>query len=352
MANRRLLVTGSSGLIGSQVVKFFSTKGFEVHGIDNNQREVFFGPSGSTRWQEKELKIAFKHFKHYEFDIRDREGIMGLVNTLRPEAVIHAAAQPSHDKAASIPFDDFETNAIGTLNLIEACRQFCRESPFIFLSTNKVYGDAPNRLPIVELDTRWDYADLKWKNGINEEFTIDQSKHSLFGASKLAADILVQEYGRYFNIPTCILRGGCLTGPAHSGVEMHGFLSYLVRCNVTNTPYTIYGYKGKQVRDNIHAVDVATFIEAFINKPKIAAVYNIGGGRANTISILEAFKLAESMSGKSMIFSYKDQPREGDHVVYYTDLTKITNDYPEWSISVDVQSTIQEIYKGWSERLI
>ena len=236
MANRRLLVTGSSGLIGSQVVKFFSTKGFEVHGIDNNQREVFFGPSGSTRWQEKELKIAFKHFKHYEFDIRDREGIMGLVNTLRPEAVIHAAAQPSHDKAASIPFDDFETNAIGTLNLIEACRQFCRESPFIFLSTNKVYGDAPNRLPIVELDTRWDYADLKWKNGINEEFTIDQSKHSLFGASKLAADILVQEYGRYFNIPTCILRGGCLTGPAHSGVEMHGFLSYLVRCNVTNTP--------------------------------------------------------------------------------------------------------------------
>jgi CDP-paratose 2-epimerase len=345
-----ILITGSSGLIGSEVVSYFAANGMRVHGIDNNQREVFFGAAGSTRWNQQRLIKYFSTFTHHELDIRDRDGVLGLIQTLRPAAIVHTAAQPSHDRAAEIPFDDFDTNAVGTINLLEAARRFCPESPFVHMSTNKVYGDAPNQLPLVELDTRWDYANAPWTEGIPEKFTIDQSKHSLFGASKVAADVMVQEYGRYFNIPTCCLRGGCLTGPSHSGVELHGFLSYLIKCNLERKSYTVFGYKAKQVRDNIHAWDVANFIAQFIEAPRIAEVYNIGGGKDNSISIMEAVKLIESISGKSMNFKYSDKPREGDHIVYYSDLSKIKAHYPKWSITYDLETIFEEIYESWQNR--
>src|SRR5215468_3794063 len=255
-----VLVTGSSGLIGSEVCAYFAKAAYRVHGVDNNQRASFFGPEGDTRWNQYRLQRELPRFQHYELDIRNRQGVLDLVGRIRPAIIVHAAAQPSHDRAAAIPFDDFDTNAVGTLNLLEAARQACPESPFIHLSTNKVYGDAPNQLRLTELETRWDYADPEYAEGIPETFPIDQSLHSLFGASKLAADMMVQEYGRYFNMPTCCLRGGCLTGPNHSGVELHGFLSYLVKCNLEDREYQIYGYKGKQVRDNIHSHDVTRFI--------------------------------------------------------------------------------------------
>lgn len=273
---KSILVTGSSGLVGSEVCTYFSSIGYSIHGLDNNQRAVFFGSNGDTRWNQKRLQESIQSFTHHELDIRDRNGILELIKLLRPNVIVHAAAQPSHDKAAEIPFDDFDTNAVGTLNLLEAARQYCPESPFIFMSTNKVYGDAPNRIQLIEKELRWDFDDLNYVNGINESFSIDQSKHSLFGASKVAADIMVQEYGRYFNMPTVCLRGGCLTGPNHSGVELHGFLSYLVKCNLEEKKYFVYGYKGKQVRDNIHSYDIVKFMEAFINRPKVAEVYNIG----------------------------------------------------------------------------
>ena len=276
---RSVIVTGSSGLIGSEVVTYFHNLGFTVHGVDNNQRAVFFGPQGDTRWSQQRLVETLPNFRHHELDIRDRQGVLDLVKMLKPSGIIHTAAQPSHDRAAAIPFDDFDTNAVGTLNLLEAARQFCPEAPFIHMSTNKVYGDLPNSIPLVELETRWDYADPVYVNGIAENFSIDQSKHSLFGASKVAADIMVQEYGRYFNMPTCCLRGGCLTGPNHSGVELHGFLSYLVKCNLEGREYTVFGYKGKQVRDNIHSEDVARFIHAFYEAPRCGEVYNLGAAR-------------------------------------------------------------------------
>jgi len=257
ITTKRLLVTGSSGLIGSEVCLFFSSQGFMIHGIDNNQRAVFFGPGGDTRWNQKRLAGLIPGFSHHEIDIRNRAGVLALVNEIKPDGIVHAAAQPSHDYAAAIPFDDFDINAVGTLNLLEAARHTCPEAPFIHMSTNKVYGDRPNILPLQELETRWDFAELIYANGISEEFPIDQSKHSLFGASKVAADIMVQEYGRYFKMPTCCLRGGCLTGPNHSGVELHGFLSYLIKCNLEEREYNIFGYKGKQVRDNIHSEDVS-----------------------------------------------------------------------------------------------
>ena len=344
------LITGSSGLIGSEVVSFFAARGSQVYGIDNNQREVFFGSAGSTRWNEKRLVEKYPSFKHVELDIRDRKNILDLIDTIRPSAIVHTAAQPSHDRAAAIPFDDFDTNATGTLNLLEAARRFCPESPFIHLSTNKVYGDSPNRLPLVEKDTRWDYSQEVWLNGIPETFTVDQSKHSLFGASKLASDIMVQEYGRYFSMPTCCLRGGCLTGPSHSGVELHGFLSYLIKCNLEQNPYTVYGYKAKQVRDNIHAWDVANFISSFVDKPRSGEVYNIGGGKSNSISMMEAFRLAESFTGKQMIYEYSEKAREGDHIVYYSDLSKIKTHYPGWSVTKDLNSIFEEICLGWSAR--
>ena len=348
---KKLLVTGSSGLIGSEVCVYFANQGWDIHGIDNNQRSIFFGPQGDTRWNQQRLQTTLDNFTHHELDIRDRSGILKCLETLRPEAIVHTAAQPSHDRAAAIPFDDFDTNAVGTLNLLEATRQFCPESPFVHLSTNKVYGDRPNTIPLKELDTRWDYDDPSYSNGIPETFSIDQSKHSLFGASKVAADVMVQEYGRYFNLPTCCLRGGCLTGPNHSGVELHGFLSYLVKCNLEGKQYKIFGYKGKQVRDNIHSLDVARFIEAFIATPRIAEVYNLGGGKNNSCSILEAFKLAEQFSGKAMDYIYLEENRIGDHICYYSDLSKMRDHYPGWDITISLEETIEQIVRSWQTRL-
>ena len=300
----KILVTGSSGLIGSEVCTFFSKKGHSIHGLDNNQRAVFFGKQGDTTWRLKELQNSLTDFSHNELDIRDRQKVLDLMKKIKPDAIIHTAAQPSHDKAASIPFDDFDVNAVGTLNLLEATRQFCTDSPFVHMSTNKVYGDGPNNIKLKEKEKRWDFDDSKYRDGIPETFPIDQCKHSLFGASKVAADVMVQEYGRYFGMPTCCLRGGCLTGPSHSGVELHGFLSYLVKCNVEGKTYKIFGYKGKQVRDNIHAEDVAGFIGLFIQSPKIGEVYNLGGGKDNSCSILEAFEICESLSGNEQKFEY------------------------------------------------
>ncbi|MFM2267658.1 MAG: hypothetical protein RL757_1099, partial [Bacteroidota bacterium] len=249
---KKILVTGSSGLIGSEVCVYFTNKGWEVHGLDSNQRAVFFGPNGDTRWNQSRLQATLPHFQHHELDIRQREPLIDLVRNIAPDAIVHTAAQPSHDLAAKMPFEDFDTNAVGTFNLLEATRRFSTDIPFVHMSTNKVYGDAPNEIEMTETPTRWDYADPQYAHGIDENFRIDQCKHSLFGASKVSADISVQEYGRYFGMPTCCLRGGCLTGPNHSGVELHGFLSYLIKCNLEEREYTIFGYKGKQVRDNIH----------------------------------------------------------------------------------------------------
>ncbi len=346
----KLLVTGSSGLIGSEVCSYFAGQGHEIHGVDNNQRAVFFGNQGDTRWNQARLESVLTKFQHHELDIRNRQGVLELIKKIRPNAVVHTAAQPSHDRAAAIPFDDFDTNAVGTLNLLEAVRQYCPESPFVHMSTNKVYGDRPNTLNLIEKDSRWDFADSKFENGIPEEFSIDQTKHSLFGASKVAADVLVQEYGRYFNMPTCSLRGGCLTGPNHSGVELHGFLSYLVKCNLESRKYKIFGYKGKQVRDNIHALDVAKFIHCFFDAPKVAEVYNLGGGKGNSCSILEAFKITESITGKPQVYSYTEENRIGDHICYYSDLRKMKADFPDWDITVNLEQLFIEIAEGWHQR--
>jgi len=348
---KTLLVTGSSGLIGSEVCAYFARElGYSVHGIDNNQRAVFFGPAGDTRWNEARLRSELKGFVHHELDIRDRAGVLGLVRSVRPDAIVHAAAQPSHDRAAAIPFDDFDTNATGTLNLLEAARQACPEAPFVHMSTNKVYGDAPNRIALRELATRWDYSDPAYENGIAETFTIDQSKHSLFGASKAASDIMVQEYGRYFGMPSCCLRGGCLTGPNHSGVELHGFLSYLVKCNLERREYRIFGYKGKQVRDNIHSLDVARFMAAFVAAPRAGEVYNLGGGKANSTSILEAFKITEKFTGIAQVHAYSEQNRIGDHICYYSDLRKMRAHYPGWDITQTLEETIRQIVAAWRIR--
>ncbi len=348
---RKLLITGSSGLIGSEVCRFFSQQGFSIHGVDNNQRAVFFGPQGDTRWNQKRLTESLTNFTHHEMDIRHRAGVAALIRDVRPEVIIHTAAQPSHDRAAAIPFDDFDTNAVGTLNLLEAARQHCPESPFIHMSTNKVYGDRPNTLPLVELETRWDYADPAYAEGIAEDFSIDQSKHSLFGASKVAADVMVQEYGRYFGMPTCCLRGGCLTGPNHSGVELHGFLSYLVKCNLEGREYKVFGYKGKQVRDNIHSEDVARFMWEFTQAPRVAEVYNLGGGKANSCSILEAFQIAEQFSSQPQKFTYLDENRIGDHICYYSDLRKMKSHYPSWDITISLKETIRQIVEAWKSRI-
>ena len=344
---RTILISGSSGLIGSEVARHFDTLGWRVHGIDNNQRAVFFGPAGDTRWNQQRLTATLRSFTHHEIDLRDRDGILQLVADIKPDAIVHTAAQPSHDRAAAIPFDDFDTNAVGTLNLLEAARRAVPESPFVHMSTNKVYGDAPNEIPLVELDTRWEYADKTFVHGIPETFRIDASKHSLFGASKVAADVMVQEYGRYFGMPTCCLRGGCLTGPAHSGVELHGFLSYLVKCNLEGREYRVFGYKGKQVRDNIHAEDVARFIARFIAAPRRAAVYNIGGGQRNSCSILEAFDLVAERSGRDMRWVYDEKAREGDHICYYSDLRRMQADYPGWSPEISLAETLDQIVDAW-----
>jgi len=346
----RILVTGSNGLIGSEIVAYFAADGHEVHGIDNNMRADFFGPEGDTRWNQARLLELYPNFRHHEIDIRDRATILKYLEELRPDLIVHAAAQPSHDLAAKRPFDDFDVNAVGTLNLLEATRRYAPEAVFVFMSTNKVYGDGPNRIPLRELPTRWDYADPAFADGIPEDFPIDHCMHSVFGASKVAADIMVQEYGRYFGIKTCCLRGGCLTGPNHSGVELHGFLSYLVKVNLEGGVYRIYGYKGKQVRDNIHSLDVARFIAAFAANPRCGEVYNLGGGRANSCSILEAFDIVEQMTGKKMNYEYVNEPRKGDHICYISNLTKMRTHYPEWDISVSLEKIFEEIILGWRAR--
>ena len=346
----KLLVTGSSGLIGSEVVAHFCQLGWEVHGVDNNMRADFFGAGGDTRWNQRRLLATHANFHHHELDIRNRQAVMALLETLKPKLLVHTAAQPSHDLAASRPFDDFDVNAVGTLNLLEATRLHAPECVFAHMSTNKVYGDRPNTIRLKELATRWEYDDPAYQNGITEEFSIDQSKHSLFGASKVAGDVIVQEYGRYFGMKTCCLRGGCLTGPNHSGVELHGFLSYLVKCNVEGRLYKVFGYKGKQVRDNIHSLDVARFIHAFYENPRSGEVYNIGGGRANSVSILEAFEHAAALSGKKMNYEYVDQNRAGDHICYISDLSKMKAHYPGWDITKSLADVFREIYSATTQR--
>lgn len=342
----KLLVTGSSGLIGSEVVDYFCKLGWQVHGVDNNMRADFFGPQGDTRWNQERLKALHPAFRHHEMDIRDRRAVLGCLETLKPDVVVHTAAQPSHDLAASRPFDDFDVNAVGTLNLLEATRLHAPDAVFVHMSTNKVYGDRPNAIRLKELGTRWDYDDPAYTNGIAEDFPIDQSKHSLFGASKVAADVMVQEYGRYFGMKTCALRGGCLTGPNHSGVELHGFLSYLVKCNLAGRLYKVFGYKGKQVRDNIHSFDVVRFMHAFVENPRCGEVYNIGGGRDNSVSILEAFLRIEAISGKPMRYEYVDQNRAGDHICYISDLSKMKAHYPGWGITKNLDDVFSEIYEA------
>lgn len=340
---KRALVTGSSGLIGSEAVAFLDHRGWEVHGVDNNMRREFFGPDGDTTWNLERLRRATTQFTHHALDIRERAAMIDLVGRLRPDLIIHAAAQPSHDLAKDRPFDDFDVNAGGTLNLLEATRRGCPESPFLFMSTNKVYGDAPNELPLVETDTRWDYADPADVHGIAETCRIDSCLHSLFGASKVAADVMVQEYGRYFSMPTVCYRGGCLTGPNHSGAELHGFLNYLAKCVREGRPYRVYGYKGKQVRDNIHSYDVCAAFLAFYERPRVAAVYNLGGGRGNSVSILEAVARFEELIGKKLPLQYIDQNRVGDHICYISDLRRLQADHPGWELTRSLDDILREL---------
>lgn len=312
----KIVVTGSSGLIGSEAVRYFGTRGHKIIGVDCNLRKFFFGAEGDTTWNLKLLKDLPISFNNHEIDIRNRGAVLDLYKNEKPDATIHCAAQPSHDLAAKMPFEDFDTNAAGTINLLEANRRYSLDSPFLFTSTNKVYGDAPNELKLIETSTRWDYADSRYANGIAEDFRIDRTKHSLFGASKVAADIMTQEYGKYFNMPTVCFRGGCLTGPSHSGVELHGFLQYIVKCAIINKPYTIFGYKGKQVRDQIHSEDVVRAFEQFIENPRAGEVYNLGGGRDNSASILEVIALIEGL---------------------------IKSHYPKWNITHSLHSIVEEI---------
>lgn len=337
-----ILVTGSSGLIGSAVVEHFNALGWMVIGLDNNMRADFFGAGGDTSANRQRLRAQCANFLDIDLDIRDRNRVLNLIERLAPDLIVHTAAQPSHDLAARRVFDDFEVNAVGTLNLLEAVHKV--EAVFVHLSTNKVYGDAPNELQFTELETRYDYAD--GRAGIDETMRIDQSKHSLFGASKLAADVLVQEYGRYFGQKTCALRCGCLTGGQHAGVELHGFLNYLVKTNVRGALYKVYGYKGKQVRDNLHARDVARFVECFYANPRQGEVYNLGGGRGNSVSILEAFERIAALSGKAMRYEYVDQARAGDHICYISDLSKVQQHYPDWSVSVSLDDIFLDLYRS------
>ena len=352
-----VLVTGSSGLIGSEIAAHFHDRdgrppAAKVVGVDNNMRADFFGPEGDTAWNRERLRARLRRFRHHDVDVRDRAALARLFEEEGPFGlIVHCAAQPSHDLAARRPFDDFDVNAVGTLNLLEATRLHSPEAVFVHLSTNKVYGDAPNEMPLVELPTRWDYARADDHDGVNEEMRIDRSLHSLFGASKAAADLLVQEYGRYFGLRTACLRCGCLTGPNHAGVELHGFLSYLVKAQLQGRPYTVFGHKGKQVRDNIHSLDVARAVEAIHERPRPGAVYNLGGGRANSISILEAFARVEALTGRRMQWSYREEPRVGDHICYISDLRRFRGDHPGWSVSRSLDAILEEIVRAWHTRL-
>jgi CDP-paratose 2-epimerase len=340
---KTILVTGSSGLIGSEAVEHFDRQGHRVFGVDNNMREVFFGAQGDTTWNLNRLKRSTRNFQHASLDIRDRKALDELFKANRFELIVHCAAQPSHDKARDIPILDFEVNALGTVNLLEATRQHCSDAVFILMSTNKVYGDSPNEIPMKELETRHDYSRPEDYAGVNESCRIDQTLHSLFGASKAAADLVAQEYGRYFGMNTCIFRGGCLTGPSHSGVELHGFLSYLVKVALTGGTYSVFGYKAKQVRDNIHSHDVVRAIEEFAANPRPGEVYNLGGGRANSVSMLEAIAKIAEMTGKKLNWKYVEEARKGDHICYISDLRKFRSHYPSWEITRDLDTIFQEI---------
>ena len=347
----KVLVTGSAGLIGSEAVTFFDGLGFRVDGIDNNGRADFFGPQGDTTWNRQRLEATCRDYTHHDIDIRDAEAVDAVFAARGYDLVIHAAAQPSHDLAASRPVDDFLTNANGTLHLLEACRRHTPEAVFVFVSTNKVYGDNPNRLDLVELETRYDYADPAFASGIDESMSVEGCLHSLFGVSKLSADLLCQEYGRYFGLRTGIFRGGCLTGPHHSGVELHGFLSYLVTVALREGPYTIFGYKGKQVRDQIHSHDVISAFWAFAQDPRPGEVYNLGGGRENAASLLECVELIAGRTGKRPQLTYDDTNRVGDHICYYTDMAKFRSHHPGWALTYSLDDIVDEMVDAVGRRL-
>ena len=351
-----VVVTGSAGLIGSESVHFFAKLGFEIVGIDNDMRSFFFGQSASTLWNRNLLKDKYgAQYHHYDLDIRDQEGINNVFNKYSSdiELIIHTAAQPSHDWAARDPHIDFTVNANGTLVLLEAARQYCSNAVFIFTSTNKVYGDTPNALPLQEAETRWE-IDLhhRYADGIDESMTIDNSKHSLFGASKVAADILVQEYGKYFGLKTASFRGGCLTGPSHSGAQLHGFLAYLMKCTLTSEPYTIFGYQGKQVRDNIHSYDLVNAFYHFYLNPRCGEVYNIGGSRYSNCSMLEAISMCENLASKKLKYTYTDDNRSGDHVWYISDVRKFQSHFPDWQYKYNLQNILEDIYTAQIARAI
>lgn len=351
MSKKRVLVTGSSGLIGSEAVRHFDQCGAEVVGIDNNMRQSFFGINGDTRWNLYFLKETTKNFTHIDIDIRSRNDIFDIFSNRQFDLIIHCAAQPSHDKASEIPLLDFEVNALGTMNLLEATRQFCPAAVFVHMSTNKVYGDAPNEYSLIELSTRYDFAEPSCYHGIDESCRVDQSLHSLFGASKVAADIMVQEYGRYFKMNTGVFRAGCLTGPSHAGVELHGFLSYLVKTAVSRNPYSIFGYKGKQVRDQLHSFDVIRAIEEFAAYPRPGEVYNLGGGRENTVSILECIDLIDQATGTQLNWSYQEKNRIGDHICYITDLRKFKQHYPRWEVTFSLDDILHQLIEAeWTKQ--
>ncbi len=349
------IVTGSAGLIGAEAVRFFSSQGLSVVGIDNDMRRYFFGPEASTDWSRRRLTAEIPGYTHAELDIRDEPGVAALFARYGKQIamVLHTAAQPSHDWAAREPFTDFTVNANGTLVLLEAARKHCPDAVFQFTSTNKVYGDTPNRLPLIEQDKRWELdPQHPWAaHGIDETMTIDASMHSLFGASKVAADVLVQEYGRYFGMRTACFRGGCLTGPGHSGAQLHGFLAYLMKCAITGQPYTVFGYQGKQVRDNIHSYDLVQAFWQFFRKPRSGAVYNIGGSRFSNCSMLEAIAICEELTGKPLRWSYQDQNRAGDHIWWISDVRRFATDYPEWQLTYDIRRILQEMHDQMAERL-
>jgi len=348
------LITGSAGLIGSEAAAFFANRGLEVVGVDNDMRRVFFGDDASTAWNRNQLEQRLgKRYTHYDIDIRDQAAIADLFKRYGSaiSLVIHTAAQPSHDWAAREPHTDFTVNANGTLNLLEATRQYAPNAVFIFTSTNKVYGDTPNRLPLIELERRWEIdPSHTYANGIREDMSIDHTLHSLFGASKVAADVLVQEYGRYFGMATACFRGGCLTGPNHSGAQLHGFLAYLMRCAATGTSYTVYGYKGKQVRDNIHSADLIHAFDAFYRAPRSAEVYNIGGGRFSNCSMLEAIDLCQEITGRDLNWTYSETNRIGDHIWWVSDTSHFEQQYPDWKLEYDVPRILCEIYEANRER--
>jgi len=349
-----VIITGSAGLIGSEAARHFAKSGFTVVGIDNNMRQDFFGPDASTVWQRRQLETELgKSYRHIDGDIRDDVLIGNLFSEFSDDIqlIIHAAAQPSHDWAAKDPIKDFTVNANGTLNLLEATRQNCPDAVFIFTSTNKVYGDTPNRLPLIEKELRWEIdPDHQYNNGIAEDMSIDGCLHSLFGASKVAADVMVQEYGKYFGMKTATFRGGCLTGPNHSGTQLHGFLNYLMKCTMTGTPYKVLGYKGKQVRDNIHSYDLIQAFDHFLQNPRCGEVYNIGGSRFSHCSMLEAIQICEEISGRELEYSYEEDNRIGDHIWYVSDVSKFQQHYPKWSLTKDIRTILTEIYEFNTDR--